>query len=149
MTDATTAPAMRAPWHLWVVGVLSLLWNAGGAFDYVMTKTHNAKYLAAFTPEQKAWFLGFPSWMQVAWAIGIWCAILGSLLLLLRSRFSVHVFALSLAGLIVATIYQYGIGTMPESLRTNGGMGFTAVLWIVAALLIWYAAGQRAKGVLR
>ena len=146
---ATAATTTRTPWHLWVVGGLSLIWNSGGAIDYVMTKTHNAKYLSAFTPEQKAWFESFPLWMNCAWAIGVWFAILGSLLLLLRSRFAFHAFALSLAGLIVATIYQYGVGHMPESLRTNGGMGFTAVLWIVAALLLWYAHRQRAAGVLR
>jgi hypothetical protein len=38
---------------------------------------------------------------------------------------------------------------MPESLKTNGGMGFTFVLWVVAALLLWYATAQRARGVLR
>jgi hypothetical protein len=146
MNDAT---ARRTPWHLWAVGLLSLVWNSGGAIDYVMTKTHNAKYLAAFTAEQRAWFDGFPLWMSIAWALGVWGAILGSLLLLLRSRWAVHAFAVSLAGLVLATVYQYFIGAMPESLRTNGGMGFTAVLWIVAALLLWYAIRQRARGALR
>jgi hypothetical protein len=146
-----TAAATRTPtpWHLWVVGALSLLWNALGGLDYVMTKTHNAKYLSAFTAEQKAWFDGFPLWMNCAWAIGVWFAILGSLLLLLRSRFAVHAFIVSLAGLVVSTVYQYGVGAMPESLKTNGGMGFTAVLSIVAGLLVWYAMRQRAAGVLR
>jgi hypothetical protein len=146
MTQATRT---RTPWHLWVVGALSLLWNAGGAIDYVMTQTRNARYLAAFTAEQKAWFESFPAWMTAAWALGVWGAILGSLLLLLRSKWAVHAFAISLAGLVVATVYQYFIGAMPESLKTNGGMGFTFVLWVVAALLLWYATAQRARGVLR
>ena len=146
MNDAT---ARRTPWHLWVVGVLSLVWNALGGFDYVMTKTHNPKYLGAFTPEVRAWFDSYPLWMNVAWALGVWTGILGSLLLLLRSRWAVHAFAVSLAGLAVSTVYQYLIGTMPESLRTNGGTGFTAVLWVVAGLLLWYAVRQRASGVLR
>src|SRR3546814_2675554 len=46
----------KTPWHLWVVGVLSLLWNAVGAFDYTMTKLNDADYLSAFTPEQIAYF---------------------------------------------------------------------------------------------
>jgi len=145
--DETTR--RRTPWHVWAVGVLALLWNAPAALDYVMTQTRNARYLAAFSPEQRAWFQSFPAWMVAAWALGVWCAILGAILLLLRSRFAVHAFAVSLAGLVVATVYQYFIGDMPESLRTNGGMGFTFVLWIVAALLLWYAARQRAAGVLR
>ena len=28
----------KTPWHLWVVGVLTLLWNAVGATSYTMTR---------------------------------------------------------------------------------------------------------------
>ena len=48
--------AVKTPWHLWAVGIISLLWNAFGAFDYVMTKLKNPAYMAAFTPEQQAYF---------------------------------------------------------------------------------------------
>jgi hypothetical protein len=34
---ATAAPT-KTPWHLWVVGILSLLWNAFGGYDYTMTQ---------------------------------------------------------------------------------------------------------------
>ena len=36
----TDAPATRTspPWHLWVVGVLSLLWNAFGVHSYNSTR---------------------------------------------------------------------------------------------------------------
>ena len=36
---------MKTPWHLWVFGVVSLLWNFGGAYDYVMVRTGNQAYL--------------------------------------------------------------------------------------------------------
>jgi hypothetical protein len=29
----------RVPIHLWIVGILALLWNAYGCYDYVMTTT--------------------------------------------------------------------------------------------------------------
>jgi hypothetical protein len=51
-------PAIRsvsARWHVWLVGVSSLLWNSIGAMDFVMTETKNKAYLSAFTPAQ----LGF------------------------------------------------------------------------------------------
>jgi hypothetical protein len=37
--------SMRTPVHLWIVGILSLLWNAMGCFDYVMTRMRNTDYL--------------------------------------------------------------------------------------------------------
>jgi len=146
MNDA--AP-VRTPWHFWLLGLLSLVWNGLGGFDYVMVKTHNAAYLAAFPVEQRAWFDSYPVWTNAAWALGVWAGILGSVLLLLRSRWAVHAFLVSFAGLVVMTAWQFGSGTMPESLRTKGDLIFTACLWVVAIFLIWYALRQRARGVLR
>jgi hypothetical protein len=42
----------RIPAHLWVVGALSLLWNAVGAFDYTATQMRLESYMSQFTPQQ-------------------------------------------------------------------------------------------------
>ena len=75
----------KTPFHLWIVGFLSLLWNAGGAFDYVMTRTNAAAYLAAQPPERLAMLAEAPFWFDITWAIGVWLSVIGSLLLLVRS----------------------------------------------------------------
>lgn len=140
----------KTPVHLWIVGVVSLLWNAVGAFDYTMTKMQNAEYLAAFTPEQQAWFASFPLWANIGWALGVWGSVLGSLLLLARSRHAVSAFAVSLVGLAISCIYQFGLhygdlmrlfGTFP--------MIFTAIIWLILIALFVYARKQAAAGVLR
>jgi hypothetical protein len=117
--------------------------------DYTMTKTRNPSYMAAFTPEQIAWFDSFPLWMNIAWALGVWGALAGSILLLFRSRWAVHAFAISLAGLVIGTVYQFGISDMPASLKTPGGWAFTAALWLVAIFLLWYARQMQRMGQLR
>ena len=33
--------ALKAPIHLWIVGILSLLWNSFGGYNYTMTRTRN------------------------------------------------------------------------------------------------------------
>lgn len=146
MSDART---MGTPWHLWAVGVASLLWNCMGAADYTMTKTHNETWLAAMTPEQMAWIDSFPLWANAAWAVGVWAALAGSILLLLRSRHAIAAFAVSLVGLLGTTIYQYGVADMPEGMDTSGAKIFCAMLWIVAIALLWYAARMQKEGVLR
>lgn len=146
MTEAAT----KTPAHLWIVGIASLLWNAFGAFDYTMTKMKNAEYLSAFTPEQQAYFFGFPLWVNAGWALGVWGALLGSLLLLARSRHAVTLFAVSLLGLAVSSFYQFGMH-YAELQRLFGAvpMIFTAVIWVVAIALFVYARRQAAAGVLR
>lgn len=140
----------KTPVHLWIVGVVSLLWNAVGAFDYTMTKMQNPEYLAAFTPEQQAWFASFPLWANIGWALGVWGSVLGSLLLLARSRHAVSAFVVSLVGLAISCIYQFGLhygdlmrlfGTFP--------MIFTAIIWVILIALYLYARKQAAAGVLR
>ena len=52
------------PKHLWIAGILSLLWNGYGAYDYLMTELDPVGYLsgAGFGPEVVAWFESFPAW---------------------------------------------------------------------------------------
>ena len=76
MSDMT----VKTPWHLWAVGAVALLWNSYGGYDYVMTQTNNAAYLAHFTAEQRAYFDSFPLWMEAVWAIGVWGGLLGGIL---------------------------------------------------------------------
>ena len=153
MDDVIRSPgaavSRRTPIHLWIVGILSLAWNAFGATDYVMTQTHNAAYLAAATPAQRAWFASFPMWETASWAVGVWGAVAGSLLLLARSRHAVTAFALSLAGLALSSIYQWLINPPPGEGRTSGMVAITGVIWIAAIALLLYARTMRARAVLR
>lgn len=143
------AEARQTPWHLWVIGVASLVWNGFGAFDYVMTETRNADYLAQLTEEQIAYFTGLPAWVVAFWAIGVWGAVLGSILLLLRRRWAEPVFWLSVAGVIVTSAYTFLL-TGPEAAAVMGAVGiaFSAVILIVGVALALYARAMRGRGVL-
>ena len=46
MPDVNSNDVVETPWHLWVVGVVGLLWSAMGAMDFVMTQTRNESYLS-------------------------------------------------------------------------------------------------------
>jgi len=142
--------AVKTPWHPWAVGVISLLWNAVGAFDYTMTKLKNADYMAAFTADQQAYFYSFPIWANIGWALGVWGSILGSILILMRSRHAVTAFLISLIGLAVSCIYQFGMH-YGDLMRMFGSfpMIFTAIIWVVGIALFVYARRQAAAGVLR
>ena len=140
----------KTPIHLWIVGGLSLIWNAFGGYDYVMTQTNNAGYLEMFTPQQRAFFDSFPLWMEATWAFGVWGAIAGSVLLLMRSRYAVLAFIVSLAGLALSTLWQFGLsGANFGAIFGTRAIFLNAVIWAVAILLLVYAWRQRSSGVLR
>ena len=71
-------PIIKTPFHLWIVGILAVLWNAIGAFDFIATQYKIESYMSQFTPEQLEYFYGFPLWMEVAWAVAVWGSLLAS-----------------------------------------------------------------------
>lgn len=138
------------PWHLWVTGTATLLWNSMGAMDYVMTQTRNEAYMRQFSEAQLAYIDSFPTWVQATWAISVWFSVLGSLLLLLRTRHAVPVFWISLAALC-ATMFNNYILANTSFAEVVGPFEllFTAVILAVAVALPYYAKRLRALGVLR
>lgn len=143
------APALRAPWHFWVAGILGLVWNAYGAFDYFMSKTRGDEYFASvgMTPAQIAYYHTMPMWMTVVWAIGVWGAVLGSVLLLARSRHSLPVFVASLAAYTLSVIYQQVISPMPDVAPAM--MAVQGVIFVVCVFFVWYSRLAIARGWVR
>ncbi len=142
--------AVRAPWHLWVVGAVSLLWNAMGAFDYLMTQSRAEWYMGQFTPEQLDYFYSFPIWADAAWALGVWGAVLGSLALLLRRNWAVWLFGISIVGLVFTTIYNFVLTNGAELM--GGGAAtwvFSILIWVITIALFFYARSMAKAGVLR
>lgn len=150
---APSKPNRHAPWHLWVVGALSLPWNLMGAADYTFSQADNRVWIEAgaermgiSAAEMIAYIDSFPAWMHAFWALGTWGAVVGSVLLLLRSRLAVWSFAISLLGLAVTQFYRL-LAPQPE--WAMGDPGFNLLLWSVASFLLIYAVSMVRKGVQR
>jgi hypothetical protein len=139
--------SVKAPVHFWIIGVVSLLWNSVGAFDYSASQLKLDFYMSQFTPEQLAYFSGFPAWAIGAWAVGVWGSLLGSLALLLRKSWAVVLFGASLLGLAVTTVYNYVLTDGIEAMGEGGAM-FTAVIWVIALFMFFYALTMAKRGIL-
>lgn len=140
----------KAPWHLWMVGVIAVLFNAIGVFDFIMSMSQGAAYMASagMSADQIAHYQGMPLWMTVVWAVGVFGAFAASILLLLRRKLAFPVFVVSLAAFLLSLVYTYAL--------TDGGavMGqqMAVTSGIITTLLIffsWYARSMTARNVLR
>jgi ribose/xylose/arabinose/galactoside ABC-type transport system permease subunit len=146
---AVASGAVRTPMHVWIVGVLALLWNSIGAFDYVMTQTRNPQYMAAFTPQQLEYFYGFPAWVVAAWAIAVWGGVIGAVLLLLRRRLAVPVFLASLVAMVITTVHNFLLSNGLEIFTDTFSRVFTALIFVVAVASYLYARSLADRGILR
>lgn len=149
MSENTQSAPVATPRHLWIVGIVALLWNAMGAFDYVMTQTRNADYMAKFTPEQLDFFYGFPAWVDATWALAVWGAVAGSILLLLRIRWAGLAFLISLVCMVATTIHNYFLSNGMEVMGGAGPLAFSAVIFLVSVGLFAYARVLCTRKVLR
>lgn len=141
------------PIHLWIVGALATLWNGFGGYDYVMTRMENRDYLEQMMPGVDPqvtldWVNSMPIWAQFGWGLGVWGALLGSLLLLLRSRHAVTAFAASLVGMVLSFGQQYLGSPPPAELAQGAAQYMPLFILAVGVALFAYARAMKAKGVL-
>ena len=146
MTDvAIDAGSPKAPWHLWPVGVLALLWNAAGAYTIM---TAQAGRLAGVAPDEAAYYAAQPTWFVVVTNVALIAAIAAAAALLLRSRLAVPLFSISLAAIAVTAAYDLAAGTS-RMYANQAALIVTIVIWLLAVLQLLYAMAMRKRGVLR
>lgn len=148
MTTATNTgnPGRAAtPWHLWLVGIATLLFNAMGVISYLMTKLDLLADLG-MTPEQIAFMQAYPLAANAFWALGVWGALAGSALLLLRSKWAVAAMVVATVGLVGTTVYNYLLLDMPASMVAPA---LDAAIWVVTLFLLVYAQRMAKADVLR
>ncbi|KPF79987.1 hypothetical protein IP78_07660 [Brevundimonas sp. AAP58] len=140
----------RTPWHLWVVGVVGLLWNAFGCIDYTMTALQGETWLRqmGMTDAQIASYEAMPAWMTAVWAIGVWGAMLGTVLLLLRNRLAVPVFGVSLIAYVGSLVYAYALSDQAE-VMPEGTWIMQAVIFVGCVFFVWYSRMMAKRGLLR
>ena len=148
MSELQDRATMSTPRHLWVVGIIALLWNAIGVYDYLMTETKNESYISQFTPEQLEFFSGFPTWLVAAWAIAVWGGLLGAVMLLLRKRCAAQIFLVALIAMVVVTIQNYIISNGLEVMGGVGPVVFTGLIFVISVFLFLYARAMGQRGVL-
>jgi len=148
MTD--TSMTRSTPWHLWVVGLLAVLWNAYGCVDFTMTHLQGDAWLRSMkmTDAQIALMHAMPAWTWVVWAVGVWGGMLGAVLLLLRRKWALPVFVVSFLGFIGGLIYSYGLSDAAASMGPNAWV-MNVVIGAACLFFIWYAWTMDKKGVLR
>ncbi|MBB4932313.1 lipid-A-disaccharide synthase-like uncharacterized protein [Lipingzhangella halophila] len=100
----------RAPWHLWLVGVLFLLLYAAGLYDYLMVLDLNEDYFASegFGPAHLEYFSDYPVLPRVFWTIGIFTGVLAPVLLLLRLRWATWLALVAAVAQLALAVFTFG-----------------------------------------
>ncbi len=145
---ADTATPSSTPLSFWAVTGLGLAWNVFGAVQFIASLSATSESLQAsgLTADQAAVMLGYPGWMTAVFALGVFGGALGCVLLGLRSRHAVPVFAASLAGYVLLYIGDIVHGVF-AALGAPQVIILTLVV-LIAAGLLWFARRAARGGLL-
>ena len=130
--------AAKPPVWFWIIVVVMTLWNAAGVAAFVAQVTMTPEALAQLPAEEQALYTGLPVWALAAFAVAVFGGLLGCLGLILRKRWAVPLFVLSLIGVLV----QFGHALLQTSaVEVHGTQAVIGPVVIIVAgiFLIWFS----------
>jgi hypothetical protein len=134
----------KAPWHLWVVAILTLLWNGSGAVTITMAQAGSLPNISA---EEAAYYAAQPLWFVILTSIATLAPVAAGVALLLRSQVAVLLFTVSLALILASNIYELAVG-VSRALVNPGAMVVTIIIAALAILQLVYSRAMKTRGVL-
>jgi hypothetical protein len=134
----------RAPFHLWVVGLLLVLWNGWGVAMAIATQTNRLPFL---DPVTTAHFSAQPLWLVLFGDLGPLAGVAGGVALLLQSRWALTLFIAQFAILALANAYEVALGRSILLMVPETRM-WTAILLAMMAFQIGYARLLKRRGTL-
>jgi hypothetical protein len=101
-----TPVSARAPIWFIATSIGGIAWNLFGAVQFAgsFVATEASLIASGLTAEQAAVMTGYPGWMTLAFAIGVFGGLTGSVLLLLRRALAMPVLAASLGAYVALWI---------------------------------------------
>ena len=127
--------ASRAPVWLTLASLGGIAWNLFGAVQFAgsVTATRESLVASGMTAEQAAVMTGYPGWMTLAFAVGVFGGLAGSFALLLRRRLAMPVLGISLVAYVALWIGDAVHGVF-AAMGASQVVILTVVVAIAAAL---------------
>ena len=136
--------ASATHWSFWLIGAVALIWNIMGCINFVVQM--NPGLVAHYRDSEQMIVAGRPLWATMGFGLGVFGGALGSVMLLARRGRAFHIFLLSLAGVVIATIHSLGLGI-------EFGLGEVVGIILMpvgfAAFLAWYSKFAEQRGWVR
>ncbi len=133
----------------WIIGIIALLWNIMGVLRYLAQAYDTESFRAQFNVEQLAAIDNNPAWLTGVFAIAVFAGLLACLLYLLRKKFAVLLFGISLLAVLIQMIYFWLATDSIELFGKVNGIVMPLIVIIIAIFLYFYSKGAAQKGWLK
>ncbi len=133
----------------WIIAVIALIWNIMGVLAYLGQVYITDEVLNTMTPEQQELLANTPAWSTGVFAISVFGALLGSLLLLMRRKWATPLFLISLLAVLINMGYSFFATNQVEVYGSVQGIVMPLIIIVIAIFLYLYSKSAAAKGWLR
>jgi hypothetical protein len=130
-TDATESSHKASPpvWF-WVISIIALLWFLMDMSAFFMRVLMTDDVIKAMPKNQQHLYRNMPLWVNIVFAGEVFGGVLGCVGLLLRKKWALPLFAVSILGVLSQTFHVYFLS---DAIST---MGTPAVVMPLLAILI-------------
>jgi hypothetical protein len=133
------------PYWYWVIAAVALLWNLIGCTFFAIELFVQEAMMKSMTEAQKEWTRSIPTWIYFVYGVAVSTGVAGSIGLFLRKSWTITLFAICLAAVVVQMVYTMIIG---GGLRANGPSGLVMPSMVIgiATALLWFSYYSRTRG---
>lgn len=129
----------------WVIGAVALLWNLMGVFAFITDMMISEDALALMTEEQRSLYESNPIWHKLVYGVATFCGLLGAIGLLMKKRWAITLFLISLVAVIIQFLYGL-FGTNASSAFGVMAIIMPIIVTLISFFLWYYAKKCEAKG---
>lgn len=129
---------VKPPVWFWIVSVIALFWNVMGVDQYLGQAYKTDRWRSALTEAELEMVSNLPAWLTAVFAIAVFTAVLGSIGLLLRKKWTYFLFVISLIAVIVQMGYVLVQGHFD-------GIAMTIIIIAFAIFLVWFSKKSISK----
>ena len=130
-------------WSFWIICILGLVWNVGGATNYLMQT--NMEFVNSMPATHQAIIIERPVWATGGFAVGVFGGALGCILLMFVQRISLYVFLISLIGIVATMIHTMDVAISDIEFSFLEVFVMAILPLVVALALLAYAKHAIAK----
>ncbi len=139
MTYKTIKPTSA----FWIISVLALLWNIMGVVAYLGQAYMTDEVLKALSEGEQSYYNNVPAWVTGAFAIAVFAGVFGCVGLLIRKKWAVILFVISIIAVIAQSTYNLYIQKFMEVPLQH--MIWSLVVILIAIFLVWFSRNAAKK----
>lgn len=138
----------NAPKWFAIAAIAAIIWALIGVGAYIADVTSSPESIAQMPEAQRVLYEARPSWVVGLYAVAVFAAFAGAVLLFLRRKVATPLLGASLAAVIVQMGYVlFGMNAV-TTLGWSAAV-FPAVIVVIGAAMMWLALAAAGKGWLR